>query len=64
MPSFIFIHPTVWPQYTNVSDRTNRQTDNGLIVKNVSEIVQFLKKRIKLVNSKVIFVNYYTKQIT
>ena len=27
MPSFILIHPTVWPQYTNVADRTdNRQT--------------------------------------
>jgi len=26
MPSFILIHPTVWPQYTNVTDRT-RQTD-------------------------------------
>jgi len=25
MPSFILIHPTVWPQYTNVSDRTDRQ---------------------------------------
>jgi len=33
------IHPTVWPQYTNVSDRTgqtgqtgqDRQIDNGLI---------------------------------
>jgi len=23
------IHPTVWPQYTNVTDRTG-QTDNGL----------------------------------
>jgi len=21
MPSFILIHPTVWPQYTNVTDR-------------------------------------------
>jgi len=20
------IHPTVWPQYTNVTDRTDRQT--------------------------------------
>jgi len=28
MPSFILIHPTVWPQYTNVADRqTDRQTD-------------------------------------
>ena len=25
MPSFILIHPTVWPQYTNVTDRTDRQ---------------------------------------
>ena len=25
--SFILIHPTVWPQYTNVTDRT----DNGPI---------------------------------
>jgi len=24
-PSFIMIHPTVWPQYTNVTDRTDRQ---------------------------------------
>jgi len=30
VPSFILIHPTVWPQYTNVTDRTDttdRQTD-------------------------------------
>jgi len=26
LPSFILIHPTVWPQYTNVTDRTG-QTD-------------------------------------
>ena len=26
-PSFIVIHRTVWPQYTNVTDRTNRQTE-------------------------------------
>ena len=24
MPSFILIHPTVWPQYTNVIERTDR----------------------------------------
>jgi len=31
MPSFILIHETVWPQYTNVTDRTgpDRQTDRG-----------------------------------
>jgi len=28
--SFILIHPTVWPQYTNVTDRQDR-TDNSLI---------------------------------
>jgi len=27
MPSFVLIHPTVWPQYTNVTDRQVRQTD-------------------------------------
>jgi len=26
MPSFILIHPTVWPQYTNVTDTTDRTT--------------------------------------
>jgi len=26
MPSFILIHPTVWPQYTNVTDKTDRET--------------------------------------
>ena len=30
MPSFILIRPTVWPQYTNVTDRQNR-THNGPI---------------------------------
>jgi len=25
MPSFILIRPTVWPQYTNITDRTDRQ---------------------------------------
>jgi len=37
VPSFILIHPTVWPQCTNVTDRTDwsgqdrtdTQTDNG-----------------------------------
>jgi len=31
MPSFILIHPTVWPQQTNATDRQEKQTDNGLI---------------------------------
>jgi len=24
MPSFILIHPTIWPQYTNVTDKQDR----------------------------------------
>ena len=27
VPSFILIRPTVWPQWTNVTDRQDRQTD-------------------------------------
>jgi len=27
VPSFIVIHPTVWLQYTNVTERTERQTE-------------------------------------
>jgi len=30
MSSFSLIHPTVWPQYTNVTGKQDR-TDNGLI---------------------------------
>jgi len=26
VPSGVLIHPTVWPQYTNVTDRTDRTT--------------------------------------
>jgi len=31
VPSLTLIHPTVWLQYTNVTDRTDRQTgqNNG-----------------------------------
>jgi len=30
VPSFILIHPTVWPQYTNVTDRQNRQRSDSI----------------------------------
>jgi len=30
MPSFILIRPTVWPQYTNVTDRTDRQRTDSI----------------------------------
>jgi len=29
-PSYMLIHPTVWPQYTNITERQDR-TDNSLI---------------------------------
>jgi len=33
VPSFILIHPTVWPQYTNVTDRqTDRQTGQTTVL--------------------------------
>ena len=28
VPSFILIHPTIWPQYTNVTDRTAQWSDS------------------------------------
>ena len=31
VPSGILIHPTVWPQYTNATRQTGRQTNNGPI---------------------------------
>jgi len=30
LPSFILIHPTVWPQYTNITDRTDRQPSDSI----------------------------------
>ena len=30
MPSFILIHPTVWPHYTNVTDRQDRQRSDSI----------------------------------
>ena len=30
IPSGIVIHPTVWPQYTNVTDRTDRQRSDSI----------------------------------
>ena len=45
MPRFILIHPTVWLQYTNVTDRQDRQTDNGLIAKGEPFYKRFAQKR-------------------
>jgi len=41
VPSGILIHPTVWPQYTNVSDTEDRdRTDNGPIAKGEPLVAQ------------------------
>jgi len=32
IPSGILNHPTVWPQYTNATDRQDRQTDRQTTV--------------------------------
>jgi len=37
MPSLILIHPTIWQQNTNITDRQDRQTDNGLIAQTVTQ---------------------------
>jgi len=31
MPGFIVMHPAIWPQYTNVTDRQTDRTDNNVI---------------------------------
>jgi len=36
MPSFILIHPTIWPQYTNVTERQTGQTDRQRLPQNGS----------------------------
>jgi len=39
MPSFILIHPTVWPQYTNVTDRQTGQQWSDSIGRIVLQMV-------------------------
>ena len=39
MPGFILIHPTVWPQYTNVADRQTGQTDRHTTVHSMRRTV-------------------------
>jgi len=45
LPSFVFICPTIWPQYTNITDRTDRQTDNGLIASGRTILQMVAQKR-------------------
>jgi len=46
MPSFILIHPTVWPQYTNVTDRQDR-TDRQRSDRIGRTVLQTVAKKIK-----------------
>jgi len=43
VPSGTLIHPTVWPQYTNVTERADRQ-DNGPIAYSELLIVTVAQK--------------------
>ena len=45
VPSDILIHPTVWPQYTNITNRTDR-IDNGPVAQGEPLLVTIAKKRI------------------
>ena len=42
VPSGILIHPTVWPQYTNVTDRTDRQQSDNIGQTALQKIAQKL----------------------
>ena len=44
MPSFILIHPTVWPQYTNVTDRQDRQRSDSIRTNGRSKISVYTLK--------------------
>jgi len=37
LPSFIFIRPTVWPQCTNVTERTDRQDRQTTALQTVAQ---------------------------
>jgi len=39
VPSFILIYPTVWPQYTNVADRQDKQDRQRSIWRTVLQTV-------------------------
>jgi len=39
IPSGILIHPTAWPQYTNVTDRTDRQRSDSILGRTVLQTV-------------------------
>ena len=45
MPSFIWIHPTVWPHYTSVTDRTDRQRSDSIGRTVLQTVAQKLTER-------------------
>jgi len=45
VPSGILIHPAVWPEYTDVTDRQTGQTDNGRIAQGEPFCKRFAQKR-------------------
>jgi len=57
LPSFILIHPTVWSQYTNVTDRQDRQTRQDRQRSDSIKVNRFTNGHPKLSSSICIF--YY-----
>ena len=57
MPSFILIRPTVWPQYTNVTDRQDRQRTDSIgrtVLQTVAQkLFQQLTRRYASENARV-----------
>ena len=45
MPSFILIHPTVWPQYTNVIDRQRTDSIGRTVLQTVAQKTQMETQR-------------------
>jgi len=49
MPSFILIHPTVWRQYTNVTDRQDRTGQNRQRSDSIGRtVLQTVAQKLKL----------------
>ena len=52
MPSFVLIRPTVWPQCTNVTDRTDSRTDRQKDRQRTDSIGRTVLQKIQTVAQK------------
>jgi len=51
VPSFIWIRSTIWPQYSNVTDRTDRQRSDSIGPTVLQTVIQKMKKWVKVVRT-------------